>query len=166
MSYQNEITLVTPVKQGDEDILSALLLQIKLDMEAGKKEQFENLDIHFARWIFVNKQEVDEDFENVLSSRLIFSSIFDGVDEDHLIALSDSNVLGTFIDQMYEHCVDYPPLQERNTEKRKKYLKRWIVQPAAFYAGAPQRSVHRITKENELRVFIRNFLNAENWKNK
>lgn len=164
MNYQNELTLITPIKDGDEDILSALLLQIKMDLEAGKKEQFENLNIHFARWIFVNKKEVDEKFENILASRLIFSSIYDGSEEHHFVDLADT--LGIFIDQMYQHCVDYPLSDKRSAETRKTYLKKWSVQPAASYVGAPQRSLNRIQKENELRIFIRNFLNVNNWKNK
>src|SRR5258706_10647090 len=103
MNYQNELTLVTPVKEGDEDILSAHLLEMKMDLLAGKKEKFEELDnIHFARWVFVNKKEVDQKFENILASRLIFSTIYDGSEEDYLINLADTNKLGTFIDEIYQ----------------------------------------------------------------
>ncbi len=167
MSVQNELTLVTPVKEGDEDTLSRLLLQLKSDLEKDKKEPFENLNnIHFARWIFSDKKETDQSFENILSSRLIFASVFDGPREEHYNALSDIRFLGTFTDQLYEHCIDYPRPGERTTESRKAYLKRWRAKPSAFYVGAPGRSLTDIRQESELRNAIRSFLSTGNWKNK
>src|SRR5258706_4665555 len=118
MNYQNELTLITPIKEGDEDILSALLLQLKKDIEAGKKQQFEELNnIHFARWVFINKKEVDQKFESVLTSRLIFSAIYDGAENDFLVNLADTahtNKLGTFIHEIYQHCVNYRLPNERS----------------------------------------------------
>lgn len=167
MSQQNELTFITQVKEGDEDLLSRLLLQLKVNLESGVKESFEDLNsIHFLRWVFINRKDVDQRFEYLLSSRLVFSVIYDGNEEQFLTQLSDKNTLGVFVDDIYQHCAGYPMPVERNTETRKAYLKRWIVKPAAFYVGAPGRSLTEIRDENELRNHIRTYLNQNDFSGK
>ena len=40
---------------------------------------------------------------------------------------------------------------------------RWRVKTTAFYAGAPGRSLQQIKQEDELKKFICNFVNQNNW---
>ncbi|MEO8415655.1 MAG: hypothetical protein ABI472_18475 [Ginsengibacter sp.] len=165
MIPQNPLTLVTPVKIGEHDILDAVLMKIRVDVQHGIPQQFEDLNtIHYARWILLEPKDADGKPQPGIGVRLVFSSDFDGDENEHLTDLSTK--CARFIDDMYSYCEGYPLPNERTPESRKKYLSQWRVKPAAFFAGAPGRTLPQIRQEYALRNHIWNFIRVGNWNNK
>src|SRR6186713_3367828 len=57
-THQHPLTLVTPVKSGQQDNLNGLLMQIRKDVQAGQPVGFENLGtIHYARWVLLEPKD-------------------------------------------------------------------------------------------------------------
>src|SRR5665213_1752541 len=165
MISQNPLTLVTPVKSGEHDKLDALLMKIRTDIINGLPQQFENLNtIHYARWILLEPKDADGKPQPDVDLRLVFSSDFDGDENQHLSDISTK--CAEFFDGIYEHCEGYPAANERTPESRKNYLSQWRVKPSAFFAGAPGRTLPQIRQENELRNHIWNLIKAGSWNNK
>lgn len=165
MIHQNPLTLVTPVKNGEHDNLDALLMKIRQEIIKGSPQDFENLNtIHYARWILLEPKDADGKLQSDVGVRLVFSSDYDGDEDEHLTDLSTK--CARFIDDMYSCCEDYPPPARRSPESRKIYLSRWRVKESAFFAGAPGRTLRQIRQENELRNYIWNFIKSGSWNNK
>jgi hypothetical protein len=165
MTHQHPLTLVTPVKSGEHDNLNALLMQIRADVQAGIHQSFESLGtIHYARWILLEPKDADGNIESDVGVRLVFSSNYDGEEDAQLAGLA--TLCGSFIDRLYGHCVDYPDMGNRTTESRREYLSRWRVKEAAFFVGAPGRTLPQIRQENELRNYVWSRLCAGSWSGK
>jgi len=165
MIPQNPLTLVTPVKDGEHDNLDLLLMKIRTDINNGLPQQFEALNtIHYARWVLLEPKDADGKPQPDVGVRLVFSSDFDGDEDQHLSDISTK--CADFFDTLYSHCEGYPALNERTPESRKKYLSRWRVKSSAFFAGAPGRTLPQIRQENELRNYIWQLIRAGNWNNK
>ncbi len=157
MTKQRGLTLITPVQSGMHQELRAELKKIRQELIDNKNELFENLGtIHFARWIILDPTEVDGE---KLNARLAFSSNFDGDRDEHIRSLSGA--AGPFIDRIYQYCEGYPP--ERTAAARTSYLKQWITKNAAFYTGAPGRTISQIRQESELRNHLRASLDEVKW---
>jgi hypothetical protein len=89
MIHQNPLTLVTPVKTGEHDNLDALLIKIRRDLINGLPQQFQDLNtIHYARWILLEPKDADGKPQEDIGVRLVFSSDFDGDEDEHLTDLS------------------------------------------------------------------------------
>jgi hypothetical protein len=156
---QKGLTLITPVLEGSHQSLHAELNQIKKELIDEKSELFENIgSIHFARWILLEPTELDGE---KLNARLAFSSNYDDEHEEHIYALSST--AGAFIDRIYKFCEGYPALDSITAEQRRDYLVKWKIKNAAFYTGAPGRTLDQILKESSLREFLRNQLDGEKW---
>src|SRR5664279_4466881 len=107
MIPQNPLTLVTPVKTGEHDTLDALLMKIRADVQKRMPQQFEDLNtIHYARWILLEPKDADGKPQPGIGVRLVFSSDFDGDENEHLTDLSTK--CARFIDDMYSYCEGYP----------------------------------------------------------
>jgi hypothetical protein len=159
MIRQKALTLITPVNEGGHVALHHELHKIREELIEQKHELFENLgSIHFARWIILEPTELDG--ENI-GARLAFSSNYDDETEDHIAALSEK--AGDFLDRIYQYCSGYPEPGERNAATRQAYLKKWIVKNAAFFAGAPGRTLQQIKQESTLRDFLRDTLDKNDW---
>src|SRR5665213_127781 len=140
MIPQNPLTLVTPVKNGERDNLDSLLMKIRVDINNGLPQQFEELNtIHYARWVLLEPKDADGNPQPGVGVRLVFSSDFDGDENQHLSDISTK--CAEFFDALYSHCEGYPEANERTPESRKKYLSRWRVKSSAFFAGAPGRTL-------------------------
>lgn len=162
MTRQNPMTLVTPVIPGAHAQLDAYLKSIRLDLEKGIKEPFEAVgNIHYARWILLEPENAATRAGRDIGPRLVFSSDFDGSEEQHLIGLVTG--CADLIDRMYSCCEDYPAPAARTTGSRKKYLRRWRVKMAASFVGAPRRTLGEIRQESELRNYIWHFIHNGNW---
>ncbi|MHA4810839.1 hypothetical protein ACX0G9_22215 [Flavitalea flava] len=165
MTKQRPLTLVTPVRNGEHDNLNKLLLQIRKEMQEGVREGFEDLGtIHYARWVLLEPRDADGNQEPGVPVRLVFSSNFDGLQEDHLRGLA--TVGASFLDRLYAHCEGYPVAGKRTPENRQTYLSQWQVKESAFFVGAPGRTLVQIIQENELRNTVWQMIQTGNWRDR
>jgi hypothetical protein len=164
MIKQYALTLITPVLASRKENLFVFLEHLKISLEDGIRESFENIGtIHYARWLVI-----DYDIQQGQSAmgdmpKLVLSSNFDGGVQQHIRNLSTS--ASDIIDSIYDCCEGYPPEADRTAESRIAYLNKWIVPTSASYQGSPGRSLQQIKNENNLRNFIRDFLDSRNWDN-
>ena len=162
MINQNPLTLLTPVREDCFEKLNEILEKFKVGLNEGLNERFDRLGtLHYARWFILRESSFRDKPALPVPERLVFSSNFDGDEEEHAKGLV--TVFPEYFDELYECCEDYPEPGDRNTESRKNYLMRWRVETTAFYSGAPGRSLQQIKQENELKEFICNFIKQNNW---
>src|SRR5450432_157938 len=158
MVNQNPITLLTPVREDCFEKLNEILERFKVGLNAGLNERFNQLGtLHYARWFVLREDSFRDKTAFPVPVRLVFSSNFDGSEEEHVTGLI--TVFPEYFDQLYECCVDYPEHAARNAESRKNYLMRWKVITTAFYVGAPGRSLKQIKQEDQLKEYIWNIIN-------
>jgi hypothetical protein len=154
---QKGLTLITPVIESSHQLLHAELDKIKKELIDEKAELFENIgSIHFARWILLEPTELDGE---KINARLAFSSNYDDEHEEHIAALA--SVAGSFMDRIYQYCEGYPSLSGITPAQRRDYLVKWKVKNAAFYTGAPGRTLAQIKNESSLRDFLRREIDSE-----
>ncbi len=159
MSTQSALTLVTPVIPARHGELDKKLMDIRADLASGAFKEFEKIDtLHYARFVLL------EDKLSTARTNLVFSSDYDGSEDDHLAIISDR--CGDLIDQLYDCCEGYIPAGQRTPQKRAEYLKKWCNKEAAFYVGAPGRTLKQIKQENALRNHIWNYLHKNKWEGK
>jgi hypothetical protein len=91
-------------------------------------------------------------------AQLAFSSNFDGDVDTHIEDLAIK--LNSLLDEVYTNCVDYTP------QNRAGYLKKISTKEAAFYVGAPGRTVKIIEQEKQLRNHILEIIDSNNWEGK
>lgn len=162
MIHQHPLTLLTPVKHGKLEQLTFLLQKINSGLLAGSDQEFRKLsNVHYARFVLLGENSFRDKPAIPIPVRLVFTSNFDGSEEDHLEELSTQ--LTPYLDQLYECCEGYPEPGARTTESRKNYLKQWRVKTTSFYPGAPGRTVTQILKEDALRDHIWDFINKTKW---
>jgi hypothetical protein len=159
MSVQTDLILVTPIIPGKYKELSASLEQIRQGLSSGSFKEFEKIDtLHYARWVLL---------ENQLSNgvpNLVFNSDYDGDENEHLTLLSTA--WGDLLDNLYGCCEGYPTANDRTTESRKNYLKKWRNTSEAFYIGARSRSLKQIKQESSLRNAIWDYLHKNKFDGK
>ncbi len=162
MTNQNPLTLLTPVREGCFDKLNEILEKFKVGLHSNLNEKFNQLGtLHYARWFILQENSFRDKTTLPVPVRLVFSSNFDGDETAHAEGLV--SIFPEYFDELYECCEGYPEAPGRNTESRKNYLLKWKVKTAAFYVGAPGRSLKQIQQEDQLKRFIRNFVNNKNW---
>jgi len=162
MTNQNPLTLLTPVREGSFFKLNEILEKFKVGLHSNLNEKFNQLGtLHYARWFILQENSFRDKTTLPVPVRLVFSSNFDGDETTHAEGLV--SIFPEYFDELYECCEGYPEAPSRNTESRKNYLLKWKVKTAAFYVGAPGRSLKQIQQEDQLKRFIRNFVNSNNW---
>ena len=165
MISQNPLTLLTPVRQDSIDKLNEILEKFKVGLNAGLNERFNQLGtLHYARWFILREDSFRDKTAFPLAERLVFSSNFDGPEEEHIIGLV--TVFPEYFDELYECCEGYPEPALRNTETRKNYLAKWKVNTTAFYVGAPGRTLQQIKHEDSLKKYLWNIINQNKWDGK
>jgi len=165
MPNQNPLTLLTPVKKDRLTELYIHLEKINKQIQANSEQEFKKAkSIHYARWFILNKESFRDQPATPVSDRLVFSSNFDGDEDNHLNELATE--LAVYIDQLYDCCEDYPDPGYRTPENRKHYLKKWSIKTSAFFVGAPGRTVLQIQQEKKLRDYICQFISNNDWKGK
>src|ERR1700676_955830 len=162
MINQKPLTLLTPVRLDCLKQLNEILEKFKVGLNLGLNERFNQLGtLHYARWFILREDSFRDKPAFPLKERLVFSSNFDGGIEEHVIGLV--TVFPEYFDELYACCEGYPLPEKRNTESRKNYLIRWKVDSSAFYVGAPGRSLQQIKQEDQLKIFIGNFISHNKW---
>ncbi|MGE5106422.1 MAG: hypothetical protein ACM3H8_02685 [Sphingobacteriales bacterium] len=165
MIKQNPLTLLTPVRMAKLDELTEILHRFKVGLNHGLNERFDKLGtLHYARWFILKEDSFRDPTAFPIPVRLVFSSNFDGTEEEHVEGLS--SVFPEYFDELYACCEGYPEPAARNTESRKNYLLKWRVDTTAFYIGAPGRSLKQIQQEDKLKNHIWHFLNNNKWDGK
>ncbi len=166
MSQQNPLTLITPIIPEKIGQLYQLLSDMKYKLEKGEHELFEKSNnIHYLRWLIIDDKN-SVFFEGTKRlPKLIFSSNFDGSIEGHIDDLC-GDMEHHLIDQIYSCCVNFPDVANRNLISRADYLKKSMIKVSAFYKGSPGRSLVQIRQEQDLRMFLRQKLDTQNWEGK
>lgn len=163
MSNQNPLTLLTPIRKDSFDKLNEILEKFKVGLNESLNDKFNLLGtLHYARWFILDESSFRDKTAFTVPERLVFSSNFDGDELTHVEGLV--SIFPEYFDELYQCCEGYPNADERNTESRKNYLLKWKVKSAAFYTGAPGRSLTQILQEDKLKKFSWNFMNNGNWK--
>jgi hypothetical protein len=165
MINQNPLTLLTPVRKDSFEKLNEILERFKVGLNAGLNERFNRLGtLHYARWFILQQDSFRDKTAFPVPVRLVFSSNFDGSEEEHVTGLV--TIFPEYFDQLYECCEGYPEPSSRDTESRKNYLVRWRVNTTAFYVGAPGRSLKQIKQEDQLKEYIWNVINENKFDGK
>ena len=165
MIKQNPLTLLTPVRMDKLDELTEILHRFKVGLNHGLNERFNKLGtLHYARWFILKEESFRDPVAVPIPVRLVFSSNFDGTEEEHIEGLS--SVFPEYFDELYSCCEGYPEPSARNTATRKNYLLKWRQDTTAFYIGAPGRSLKQIQQEDKLKNHIWHFINKNNWDGK
>lgn len=165
MISQNPLTLLTPVRQDCIEKLNEILERFKVGLNVGLNERFNKLGtLHYARWFILREDSFRDKTAFPLPERLVFSSNFDGGEDEHINGLV--TIFPEYFDELYECCEGYPEPGVRNTETRKSYLSKWKVKTTAFYVGAPGRSLQQIKQEDTLQKYLWNIINKNNWDGK
>lgn len=165
MTKQHPLTLLTPVKKERLGKLYSILENINKDIQAGTEKEFKKVNtLHYARWFILCRHSFRDEPAVPITDRLVFSSNFDGNEDDHLTELA--TVLTNYLDQLYDCCEGYPAVHERSIESRKNFLKQCNVKTAAFFVGAPGRTKPQIEQEEVLHNHIWNFINKNKWDGK
>lgn len=154
-TYQDGLTIVTPVKQGHVDMLRASLADIERDIEGNDFIPFREFEtIHFARWVLF---EASTDARGrPVPAQLVLSTNFDEPVSGHLNEFFDKGFKG--LNHVYRHCKGYPPEGQRSREQVLQYLISHEVGYGTLYVGTRGRSMRQIRREALLRDRIQDFL--------
>jgi hypothetical protein len=160
---QHSVTIIVPIIRNKVEDLLQYLKEINADIDKRISSAFAKLNvIHYARWVVIDhgKSWINDPTPRV--PKLVFVVDFD----EHLNALleglcSDS---ADILDKVYGFCEEFPELEKRTPISRVSYLKKFIINDAAVYIGAPGRTVQQIRDESKLRNFIRQYLDSRSWK--
>jgi hypothetical protein len=162
MIKQHPLIILSPVKKDKLEILDNRLTVIRENLQRGTETEFKKVStLHYGRWVILSRDSFRDEPAVPVSTRLIFSTNFDGDKEEHLTQLATQ--LTKYIDDIYECCEDYPEFAARTIENRKNYLKKYSIKTSAFFNGAPGRSVPQIHQEASLRDHIWNYINTSKW---
>ena len=152
LGVANEITIITPIKQGRipgssvtfKDKLAGVLSSIYRRELSGIPTPIRLIDtIHFARWIIWNDGDTDQ---------LIFTSNYDGSMWQYLRDFS--NLIADDLDRVWSNCVGYPQGGCHDFDAFWQYVLEHQVETSAFYAAMPTQS---LINRQSLQTFKRNF---------
>jgi hypothetical protein len=149
---QNALTLITVIRDDQSDTITSLLKDKKEDLKTALKSIG---TVHYARFVIIDGTTINNE---VLPPQLVLSSNFDGEIETHIQDLATH--LGGLLDLIYANTVNYTPAD------RAGFLRSIRIKEAAFYVGAPGRSVTDIANEKALHYEIANLLQKGNWSGK
>jgi hypothetical protein len=153
--YQNGLTVVTPVRTGHEDQLSAVLNEFQEQVPSHDDLPFEALErVHFMRWVLL--PAAPDDLGRESPAQLVLSTNYDEPLGAHLDELVD--VAGTALDRVYRHCVGYDVSEASSRADVGEYLRTHDVGYDTLYVGTRGRTVTQICREATLRSRIQDFL--------
>ncbi|MFB6249938.1 MAG: hypothetical protein ABEL97_15360 [Salinibacter sp.] len=154
-SYQNGLTVVTLVRAGHEDRLSAVLDEFQAQVPSHDDIPFEELTrVHFMRWVLL--PATTDDLGRETPAQLVLSTNYDEPLDAHLEELVD--VAGTALDRVYRHCAGYDGSESSSQADMAEYLRTHDVGYDTLYVGTRGRTVPQIRREATLRNEIQGFL--------
>ena len=157
-TYQEGLTIVTRIVDGELDALRASLQAIEDDIEANAYIPFRQFEtIHFARWVVFDAST--DARGRPTPAQLVFSSNVDEPVAAHLNELYDKGLDG--LNHVYRHCAGYPPPGERTRENVVAYLRQHEIGYNTLYVGTRGRTMRQIHREAELRDRLQGFLDEQ-----
>jgi hypothetical protein len=149
---QNALTLITVIEDRNIDRLKTVLKDNKEILST----LLRNIGtVHYARWVIIDGQKLKNE---TTPTQLVFSSNFDGDPATHIHDLVQH--LGNLLDLIYSNSPDYTP------QNKEGFLTGTRIKEAAFYIGAPGRSVKDIQLEKGLHHEIATLLAKTDWNGK
>lgn len=119
-TYQEGLTIVTRITDGEIEPLRASLAEIEADIEENVYIPFRQFEtIHFVRWV-VFEASTDANGRPTPAQRVSSSNVDEPV-AAHLDELYDKGLDG--LNHVYRHCVGYPPPGERTRANVLEYLR-------------------------------------------
>lgn len=149
---QNALTLITVIRDEQSGPLTTLLKDRKEALNTALKSIG---TVHYARFVIIDGTTINNE---LLPPQLVLSSNFDGEIDAHIQDLAKH--LADLLDQIYAHTLNYNPAD------RAGFLRSIRIKEAAFYIGAPGRTVKDIANEKALHYEIANLLQKGNWSGK
>ena len=122
--------------------------------------EFDN--IHFARFVII-PESVDRR-GNSIPPTLVLATNFDGHKRTHLTDLVSR--AGGGLDQVFDHCHDYPPQAERTNATRLAFLRAHRVNTNTLFVNTRGRTVKQVERERSLREAIEDFVSSKSWSGK
>jgi hypothetical protein len=166
MTKQNALTIITPIAKNKYDDLFEYLKKIRLELEANKHEQFEDIGtIHYCRWVVIDHphRTYHHTTDESVKAKLVFTSNYDGPKSEQLKDLCTK--AAQILDDVYSYCEGYPLPSERTPESRMAYLNKHFVKTTAFYQGSPGRTLNQIRNEENLRNTLKKIIENGKWDN-
>jgi hypothetical protein len=156
MPEQGVFTVVTEIRADRMEALCGVLedLDSSLDGEIDRPPivDFRSFDtVHFARFVVLPEDGAGKRY-------LVLSTAYDGTRRFHVAELAKRAGAGLCL--IYEHCVDFPEAARTAPATLLAYLERNSIRHAALHIGYVGRTVQDIRRENELRRFIEEKLDA------
>ena len=149
---QNALTLITVIDDQQIDRLRSVLKDNKEILST----LLRNIGtVHYARWVIIDGQKLKNE---TTPTQLVFSSNHDGDTATHIHDLVQH--LGGLLDLIYSNSPDYTP------QDKEGFLTKTRIKEAAFYVGAPGRSVKDIALEKTLHHEIAAQLKKTDWSGK
>ena len=157
-TYQEGLTIVTRIADGEVEALRASLQAIEDDIEANPYIPFRQFEtIHFARWVVFDASTDAQG--RPTPAQLVFSTNVDEPVAAHLDELYDKGRDG--LNHVYRHCVGYPPPGERTREHVVAYLRQHEMGYNTLYVGTRGRTMRQIHREGALRDRLQDFLDEQ-----
>jgi len=155
--HQVALTIRAAVHPREVDRLKAVLADLASDGRRAKLLPFEDLPVHFARFVILD--EVTDLHGNRIEPSLYFMSDIDSPPRRFVRELVD--VAADGLDQIFSHCEGYP--DSPTAQQRVAYLEDRSIKPTAAYVNTVGRSVKDVRGEAQLRDAIEAFLDRRNW---
>ena len=149
---QNALTLLAVI--ADEHI-GRLRAVLKDNREALNTSIGNIGTVHYARFVILDGEMLGKE---IIPTQLVLSTNHDGDTATHIKDLVAH--LGNLLDLIYSNSPDYTP------QDKEGFLTKTRIKEAAFYVGAPGRSVKDIAQEKALHQEIASFLQKGNWDGK
>ena len=120
---QNVVTLILPVKAGEENILEGIFAPMWKDPETNPTVPFRDIrSIHFARLVLIKSEKGGE-------VRLLFSACHDGGMD--ALAADLQEAAGAGLDQIFSHCSGYVPGTWQEAERAVEFVRSHHLPPNA-----------------------------------
>ena len=155
---QNAITVIVPIKPGQEKRLDEVLTRIGNDVMGSRDNQSVHFSkspsTHFARWAILRKNDLTKG--QSIDPQLYFSSNFDGDRDAYLKELVE--VMGPGMEEIWNKCAGYPAKAAKDAAKFTRFIEKYSVKNQAFYNGFPGVTVKDILGAIQVREVVNKIL--------
>lgn len=155
---QNALTVLIPIKSGEEEKLTTCLEELGQNYECWNNRSNslfqKSLSTHFARFVILN------DYERGLQAHLLFSSNYDGDFSDYVQELVETT--GNTLNQIFSLCENYVPGTSLCAESFKKFIKLYSFNPQVFYPAFQNKTVSIIKSNHSLHGELNQLLESIN----
>jgi hypothetical protein len=155
MEPQESVSILAEIKPDEKAELERVLEAMGKDAAQNDVIPLGKLSkVHFARFVIL--EETTDLAGAPIPAMLAYMSDIDGSVEPHLSELVD--LAGDGLDQVFGHCVGYPPPGQRARQSRLAFLRSRRLGAGVVYVNTIGRTVRQMQQEAELREAIEGFL--------